>query len=130
MTAPAPGPRPGQDVMIVDGGWTGVIEKVDAELATAWIRFHDHPALVPYALEAIALRPDRNERRRQLARTSKQHLIDVCRSGVANSRGGRTQVWGAHPLEKWTKEEILGTILDIEYPRPADMDPLPLEGLS
>jgi hypothetical protein len=73
---------------------------------------------------------DRAVRRRQLVKVSKQELIGMCREGVPNPRGGRTQVWGAHPLERWTKEEILNTILDIEYPPPVDMDPLPLEGLS
>ena len=73
---------------------------------------------------------DRAQRRRTLASTSKRDLIGLCREGVPNPRGGRTQVWGSYPLEKWTKEEIMNTILDIEYPPQAMMDPLPLEGLS
>jgi hypothetical protein len=33
-------------------------------------------------------------------------------------------VWSLHPLEKWTKEEIINGVLDIELRRP-DPDPLP-----
>lgn len=73
--------------------------------------------------------PGRDDRVKQLARMSKQALIGMCRDGIPNLRGGTTTVWGRHPLEKWTKDEIVATILDIEYPPPAAMDQLPLEGL-
>jgi hypothetical protein len=72
---------------------------------------------------------DRHDRRKQLAKMSKAALIEMCRAGVPNPRGGTTMVWGRYSLDKWTKDEIVATILDIEYPPPVTMDELPLEGL-
>ena len=71
----------------------------------------------------------REPRRKELTAMSKAALIEMCRSGVPNPRGGRTHVYGAHPLEKWRKDEIVSTILDIEFPPPGLVE-LPLEGLS
>lgn len=73
---------------------------------------------------------DRNERRKALACQTKQALIGMCRDGIPNPRGGRTHVYGRYSLEKWTKDEIIATILDVEYPPPVTMDELPFEGLS
>lgn len=72
---------------------------------------------------------DREAQRKKLLRTPKAELIELCRSGIPNPRGGRTHVYGAHPLEKWTKEEIINTILDVLFPPPGLFE-LPLEGLS
>jgi len=71
----------------------------------------------------------RDDRAKELRGESKAALVELCRSGVPNPRGGRTHVWGAHPLEKWRKDEIVSTILDIEFPHPGLIE-LPLEGLS
>lgn len=71
----------------------------------------------------------RLQRRRQLVAMSKADLITMCREGIPNPRGGRTQVFGAHPLEQWRKDEIVDVILDIEFPPPGLIE-LPLEGLS
>ena len=43
----------GQLVTVIDGGWTGIIERIDAELGAAYVRFPDRPDLVPYAFEAL-----------------------------------------------------------------------------
>jgi hypothetical protein len=72
----------------------------------------------------------KNDRRKQLARQTKAALIAMCTEGVPNPRGGTTRVWGAHPLQEWTKDEIVATILDIEYPPPVTMDQLTFEGLE
>ena len=45
--------RPGQPITVADGGWTGTVERVSNEDRTAYVRFPDHPELVPYAFEAL-----------------------------------------------------------------------------
>jgi hypothetical protein len=70
----------------------------------------------------------REDLRRELQRVSKTALIALCRSGIPNPGGGRTHIFGAHPLEKWTKEEIMNTIIDVQFPPTSmAMDPLPLD---
>ena len=70
-----------------------------------------------------------DEYRKKLQRTPKAELIQLCRAGIPNPRGGRTQIFGAHSLEKWTKEELVNVILDVMFPPPGLVE-LPLEGLS
>ena len=43
----------GQLVTVTDGGWTGTVERIDADLGTSYVRFPDRPDLVPYAFEAL-----------------------------------------------------------------------------
>jgi hypothetical protein len=73
---------------------------------------------------------DRRDRRKQLAKMSKRALIAMCQTGIPNPRGGKTRIWGAYSLDKWTKDELVDTILDVEYPPPVTMDELPFGGLS
>ena len=44
-----------QRVTVIDGGWTGTIERIDIEQQAAYIRFPGHPELRPYAFEALRL---------------------------------------------------------------------------
>jgi len=50
----------------------------------------------------------RDERREFLMTLSKKALIEYYK---ANG-----YVWSLHPLEKWNKEEIISSILDLEFP--------------
>ena len=45
----------GQQVTVIDGGWTGDIARIDTETRTAWLRFSDRPDYLPYAFEALRL---------------------------------------------------------------------------
>jgi hypothetical protein len=47
---------------------------------------------------------------------AKARLVAMCRRGIARPDGGRTIVEGAYPLSRWTREEILNVILDVEFP--------------
>ena len=44
----------GQLVTVTDGGWSGVVERIDDRLRAAYIRFPGRPDLVPYAFEALS----------------------------------------------------------------------------
>ena len=44
----------GQQVTVIDGGWTGIIERIDPEMQAAYIRFPGRPDLPCYAFEALA----------------------------------------------------------------------------
>ena len=59
---------------------------------------------------------ERDARRRALNRMAKARLVAMCRRGIARPDGGRTIVEGAYPLSRWTREEILNVILDVEFP--------------
>jgi hypothetical protein len=43
----------GQQVTVIDGGWTGTIHSIDADERFAYIQFPDRPDRLPYAFEAI-----------------------------------------------------------------------------
>lgn len=47
--------RVGQQVTVTDGGWTGIVERIDAENRVACIRFPGRPDLPAYALEALTV---------------------------------------------------------------------------
>jgi len=51
----------------------------------------------------------REERRRELARQSKAELIRQYQPYC---------LWSAHPLSKWTKDEVISSLLSIEFPEP------------
>jgi hypothetical protein len=57
-----------------------------------------------------------DERRAQLSRTAKFKLILMCRSGVRRPDGGLSYIEGAHPLQDWSKDDIIASILAAEYP--------------
>jgi hypothetical protein len=44
----------GRLVTVTDGGWSGVVERIDDRLRAAYIRFPGRPDLVPYAFEALS----------------------------------------------------------------------------
>lgn len=58
----------------------------------------------------------REQRAAELAGKSKADLIMMCKAGIPNHRGGKTTVWGAHPLSEWTKDELIATVLDVMFP--------------
>lgn len=58
----------------------------------------------------------RQERAAELARLPRAELIALCRRGIPNHRGGRTTVWGTYPLEQWTKDDLIETIVDVLFP--------------
>jgi hypothetical protein len=45
--------KSGQRVTVIDGGWSGIAERIDRETQTAYIRFDGRPELLPYGLEAL-----------------------------------------------------------------------------
>jgi hypothetical protein len=52
-----------------------------------------------------------------LTRTPKHKLIIMCRTGVRRPDGGLTRIeGGACPLEEWTKDDLISSILSVEYP--------------
>jgi hypothetical protein len=63
----------------------------------------------------------RQLRRAELAKLSKRRLAVKYRAGV-RTPDGRTVRYGggAHPLESWRKDELIDSILSIEFPPPAD----------
>lgn len=58
----------------------------------------------------------REQRRAELDAKTKAEIIAMCKAGIPNHRGGKTTVWGAHPLEQWTKDELVSTVLDVMFP--------------
>lgn len=61
-------------------------------------------------------RPERGERARQLDRLPKSRLIAMYRAGVLTPDGGIRRYGGsAHPIERWSKQEVINSILSAEY---------------
>jgi len=61
----------------------------------------------------------REDRRRELAAMSKAALCRMYRAGVRTPSGGVSRwVGGMYPPEQWEKNEVISSILDIEYRRP------------
>jgi hypothetical protein len=58
----------------------------------------------------------KDARRGQLARMTKARLIALCRSGVTRPDGGRSIIEGAYPLESWTKDDLVSSIMAAEFP--------------
>jgi hypothetical protein len=59
----------------------------------------------------------RDQRRAALNRKTKAELIRLCKAGVPTPDGGVCHIEGGmYPLEKWTKEEVVNSILSAEYP--------------
>jgi hypothetical protein len=58
----------------------------------------------------------RAARKKQLTRMSMQDLAAMCRRGVHRPDGGITVIEGAYPVEDWTREEIVTSILNAEFP--------------
>jgi hypothetical protein len=58
----------------------------------------------------------RDERVRELTRMSKAALAGMCRDGIRRPDGGVVTVEGAHPVITWTRDEIISTVIGIEYP--------------
>lgn len=52
----------------------------------------------------------------ELSRMPKHKLIVMCRTGVRRPDGHAIRVTGASPLEEWSKDDLISTILSIEYP--------------
>lgn len=70
----------------------------------------------PHAMNQ-ATRPSRDARVKELDRMTKRDLAAMCAAGIHRPDGGRTVVeGGAGPVASWTKDEIVSTILGIEYP--------------
>lgn len=62
-------------------------------------------------------REDRDKRVRELDRMTKAALIRMYRRGILAPGGGRVAYGGgAHPLESWRKDELVSTIIGIEFP--------------
>ncbi len=63
----------------------------------------------------------RDARAVELDRMTKRDLAAMCAAGIRRPDGGRTIVEGAHPVASWTKDEIVSTILSIEFPPEASV---------
>jgi len=65
----------------------------------------------------------REDRRRELAAMSKAALCRMYRAGVRTPSGGVSRwVGGMYPPEQWEKNDVISSILDIEY-RPPETAP-------
>jgi hypothetical protein len=63
----------------------------------------------------------REARRRDLERVPKAALVAMCAVGITRPDGGRTIIQGGmHPLADWRKDEIVGAVINVEFP-PDDM---------
>lgn len=59
----------------------------------------------------------RENRRRELAAMTKTALCRMYRDGVTTPHGTVSRwIGGMHPPEQWRKDEVISSILDIEYP--------------
>jgi hypothetical protein len=58
----------------------------------------------------------KGERLAELSRTAKFRLILMCKSGVRRPDGGLSYIEGAHPLQDWSKDDIIASIIAAEYP--------------
>jgi hypothetical protein len=59
----------------------------------------------------------REARRRELAKLTKSRLCALYRTGVRTPDGRiGYYVGGLHPPEQWRKDEVINTILGIEFP--------------
>jgi hypothetical protein len=58
----------------------------------------------------------REDRRRELARMPKHQLCRMYRTGVSTPDGRiGCYLGGMYPLEQWRKDEVISSILAIEY---------------
>jgi hypothetical protein len=62
----------------------------------------------------------REERRAELSRMTKRSLAAMCRDGIRRPDGGLAFIEGAHPVERWDKDEIITSVLSVEYPAVGD----------
>ena len=61
----------------------------------------------------------REDRRRELANMTKGALCRMYRAGITTPSGGQIQwIGGMYPPEQWRKDEVISSILRIEYPAP------------
>lgn len=59
----------------------------------------------------------RENRRRELDKLTKARLIRMCRTGITRPGGGVSYIEGGmYPLDQWRKDEVIGSILAIEFP--------------
>ena len=72
----------------------------------------------PSEMAITAARKRRDDRVRVLTRMTKRRLAAMYRQGVRGPSGGLVQ-WagGQNPPEKWTKDELVSTIIEIEHPQ-------------
>jgi hypothetical protein len=73
-------------------------------------------------------RPTRDERARQLSRTTKAVLCRMYRTGIVTPQG-TTALYldGMYPPEQWRKDEVISVILRIEYPPDETADSAPAD---
>ena len=62
----------------------------------------------PPESERTVVKPTRDERQRQLARTPKTKLVRMIK------RQGNIE--SAYPLRRWSRNELIFTVLNYEYP--------------
>jgi hypothetical protein len=61
---------------------------------------------------------DEYTRRTQLRKMTKARLIAMYKNGVAAPDGRKVYYGGGmYPIEQWTKDEVVSSIVNIEYPR-------------
>ena len=59
----------------------------------------------------------RNARRRELGKMTKARLISMCRRGVTKPDGTCYYIEGGmYPLDKWSKADIIASIMSAEFP--------------
>lgn len=59
----------------------------------------------------------RYARRAELSRKTKAALAAMCRAGIATPDGGRVIIEGGmHPVSSWSKDDIIASVLSVEFP--------------
>lgn len=73
---------------------------------------------VPYRRGDLVILKSRDSRRAELRRLSKARLITLYRRGVKTPAGRTVQYLegGAGPIEQWSKDDIVASIMAVEFP--------------
>ncbi len=71
----------------------------------------------PSEMAVAAAQKRRDDRVRELSRMPKTRLARMYRAGVRGPGGPVSWGGGQHPPEKWTKDELVNTIVGIEHPQ-------------
>jgi hypothetical protein len=71
----------------------------------------------PVELTGKELIAARYNRQRQLRKMTKATLVTMYKSGVTAPDGQKVYgIGGAHPIDQWSKDDIIASIVHIEYP--------------
>ena len=86
--------------------------------AAAVIVVLDNGHRVPYRPGDLVILKSRDSRRAELRRLSKARLIALYRRGVTTPAGRTVRYLdaGAGPIERWSKDDVVASIMAVEFP--------------